>query len=186
MIPGEPRAGQLLIARDPGDGSYFDRSVVLLLDHDDEGSVGVCLHQPGTQPLPSPLMELHPLLTPPAVIFEGGPVNENAIVALAQLHHPREQPDCWQPLFGDVGSVALDVPIEELDGPFSHLRLFMGLAGWGPGQLIGELLRGSWYRTLPTAEEIFATPDHLWQRVLKRCGGEPGLWSTWTDTPAWN
>ena len=186
MIPGEPRAGQLLIARDPGDGSYFDRSVVLLLDHDDEGSVGVCLHQPTSHPLPYLLEDLRPLLTPPAEIFEGGPVNENAVIALAQLRRQGTQPRGWQPLFRDVGSLAIDTPFDELDGYFSHLRIFMGLAGWGPGQLIAELLRGSWFRAHATAEEIFGTPEQLWQRVLKRCGGEPGLWSTWTDSPSWN
>lgn len=175
-----------MIARDPGDGSYFDRSVVLLLDHDDEGSVGVCLHQPGAQPLPPPLMELRPLLTPPAEIFEGGPVNEHAVIGLAQLRRPGSHPKGWQPLFQDVGSLALDTPYEELDGHFSHFRIFMGLAGWGPGQLIGELLRGSWFRTPATPEEIFATPERLWQRILRRCGGQCGLWSTWTDTPSWN
>ena len=113
-------------------------------------------------------------------------VNENAVIALAQLRRQGTQPRGWQPLFRDVGSLALDTPFDELDGYFSHLRIFMGLAGWGPGQLIAELLRGSWFRAHATAEEIFGTPEQLWQRVLKRCGGEPGLWSTWTDSPSWN
>lgn len=175
-----------MIARDPGDGSYFDRSVVLLLDHDEEGSVGVCLHQPSPHPLPRPLDPLRPLLSPPAEVFEGGPVNEHAVIGLAQLHRPDHRPEGWQPLFGDIGSLALDTPEEALSGEFSQLRIFMGLSGWGAGQLVGELLRGSWFRATATPEEIFGMPGRLWQRVLRRCGGERGLWSTWTDSPSWN
>lgn len=186
MQLGEPRAGQLLISRDPGDGSYFDRSVVLLLDHDDEGSIGVCLHQPITRRLPETLEQLRPLLTPPADPFEGGPVNEDAVVGLAQLRSPGSRPLGWSPLFDDIGTVELGNRAEDIDGHFSHLRLFVGLSGWGPGQLVSELLRGSWFRTRATPEEIFATPDRLWQRVLRRCGGEWGLWSTWTPEPGLN
>ncbi len=190
MEVGEPRLGQLLVARDPGDGGFFDRSVVLLLSHDDEGSVGVCLHHP----LPIRLDDdsaLERLLTPPATIFKGGPVSdetdpEPAYIGLAQLRRPYPWPRGWRPVFGDVGTLDLSVPVDPIGGDFAHLRVFMGYAGWSPGQLIAELLRGMWFRTHALAEEVFGTPDELWRRVLRRCGGDAALWSTWTDLPAKN
>ena len=64
MELGEPAAGQLLIATEPGRGGYFDRSVVLLLEHNEEGSLGVCLHRMGEVPMVDSLEHFSDLLTP--------------------------------------------------------------------------------------------------------------------------
>lgn len=75
MELGEPAAGQLLIATEPGRGGYFDRSVVLLLEHNEEGSLGICLHKIGEVTMVDSLEHFSDLLTPPAKLFEGGPVS---------------------------------------------------------------------------------------------------------------
>ena len=149
MELGEPRAGQLLIATEPGRGGYFERSVVLLLDHNDEGSLGVCLHKVGEMDMVDSLEHFSDLLTPPAQLFEGGPVSGQTALGLAQVRNPWEEPPGWRRVFA-------------------------------------ELLRGSWFRTHALAEEIFGTPENLWRRVLRRIGGGPGTWSTWSEHPEWN
>lgn len=176
----------MLIATEPGRGGYFDQSVVLLLDHNEGGSLGVCLHQVTGLPMVDVLEPFAQFLTPPAQIFEGGPVSQQAAVALAQVANPFEEPPGWKRIFGDVGILDLETPVELVDGAFSHMRIFVGLSGWDPGQLEGELIRGSWFRTSARSEEVFGTPDDLWRRVLRRMGGSPGRWSSWTDSPELN
>lgn len=181
-----PAAGQILISTEPGRGGYFDRSVVLLLDHNDSGSIGVCLHKTAELEMVDALTHFTEHLSPPAVLFEGGPVSQQAAVALAQVADPDEEPPGWKPVFGSVGILDLETPIELVAGAFSHLRIYVGLSGWDAGQLEGELIRGSWFRNLATAEEVFGTPQDLWRRSLRRIGGAPGRWSSWTGTPELN
>lgn len=182
-----PAAGQILVATEPGRPGYFDRSVVLLLDHSEEnGTVGVCLHKLAATPMVDVLEQLTDQLTPPAQLFEGGPVSQQAAVCLAQVANPFEEPPGWKRVFDDVGIVDLDTPVELLQGAFSHMRIFVGLSGWEAGQLEGELIRGSWFRAAARAEEVFGTPQDLWRRVLRRIGGAKGRWSTWTPDPELN
>lgn len=181
-----PAAGQILISTEPGKGGYFDRSVVLLLDHNASGSLGVCLHQPAELEMVEPLAHFSEHLSPPAVLFEGGPVSQQSAVSLAQVANPDEEPPGWKRVFGAVGILDLETPIELVAGAFSHLRIYVGLSGWDAGQLEGELIRGSWWRTHASVEEIFGTPDDLWRRSLRRMGGAMGRWSTWTETPHLN
>lgn len=182
----EPAAGQLLIATEPGRGGYFDQSVVLLLEHNETGSLGVCLHQPSETEVVSELQGFTPFLTPPARMFEGGPVSQQAAVCLAQVSNAREDPPGWRQIFDDVGVLDLATPTELVVGAYSHMRIYVGLAGWEAGQLEGELIRGSWFRTHARIEEIFGTPGDLWAAALRRMGGAPGRWSTWTATPELN
>lgn len=183
---GPPAAGQLLLSTEPGKGGYFDQSVVLILEHNDSGTLGVVLNQPSDIEVPEPLTEWQPLLSPPSVPFRGGPVNDQAVIALAQLAHPEVSPPGWQQIFADVGLVDLDTPLELLDGTFAHVRMYIAFAGWESGQLEGELIRGAWFRTKARAEEIFGLPDELWRRVLRRIGGPTARWSTWTASPIFN
>lgn len=183
---GPPRAGQLLIAAEPGKGGFFDRTVVLLLEHNEAGTLGVILNRPSDMDIPGQLTGWESMLSPPGVPFIGGPVSEQAVVALAQLVTPEVSPPGWKPLFDDVGLVDLDTPLELVDGMFAHMRMFVALSGWESGQLEGELIRGFWFRTQARSEEVFALPADLWRRVLRRLGGVGARWSTWTATPVLN
>lgn len=179
-------AGQLLVGTEPGRGGYFDRSVVLLLDHNASGSLGVCLHKPSEVSGVEALDQFVPYLSPPARFFDGGPVSRQSAVGLARVANAEEEPPGWKRVFGLVGILDLDTPIELVAGTFADLRIFIGLSGWDGGQLEGELIRGAWFRTRATEEEIFGTPEDLWRRVLRRMGGAPGRWSTWTEHPILN
>lgn len=176
----------MLIAADPGKGGYFDRSVVLILEHNESGTLGVVLNKPSEYDVPAQLSEWSTLLTPPPIPFEGGPVSPQAVVALGQLAGPSVSPPGWKTLFDDVGLIDLDMPFELVEGAFAHMRMFIALSGWEAGQLEGELIRGFWFRTQARAEEVFGLPDGLWRRVLRRLGGAAARWSTWTSTPVLN
>lgn len=83
MRLGEPAAGRLLIAAKPGQGGYFGHSVVLLLEHDEKDSLGICLYKVGEVTTVDSLECSSDLSTPPARLFEGGPVPRQTVLGLA-------------------------------------------------------------------------------------------------------
>lgn len=186
MHTGAIAVGQLLVAAQPGRGGYFDRSVVLLIEHHHEGTVGVCLNILSELPPAAASAQFGPHLSPPRALFEGGPVNTDVVIALGKPASDESPPPGWERVVGDIGLVDLSFPEELVASSFTGLRAFVGLSAWAPGQLEGELIRGSWFRTAVRAEDVFGDPDGLWRRVLRRMGGATSRWSTWTDEPGLN
>ncbi|SDY65318.1 YqgE/AlgH family protein [Tessaracoccus flavus] len=183
---GALAAGQLLVATQPGRGGYFDRSVVLILEHNLEATVGVCLNLPTDTPVADVVAPFADKASVPAVIFEGGPVNNEIAVTLGEPATPESPPPGWQQIVGDIGVVDMSFPPELIDTSFAQLRVFVGLASWAPGQLEAELIRGSWFRSHARPEDVFGDPEGIWRRVLRRMGGGAGRWSTWSDDPTLN
>lgn len=183
---GAIAVGQLLVATQPGRGGYFDRTVVLLIEHQSEGTVGLCLNVASSVSTEAVGTEFEAFMSPSGLLLEGGPVNAEVVVALAELASPEAPPPGWERVFGDVGVVDLSFPPELLSSSFVQLRLFQGLSCWAPGQLEGELIRGSWFRATARPEDVFGSIDGLWRRVLRRMGGVLGRWSTWAENPALN
>ena len=76
------------------------------------------------------------------------------------------------PVFGSVGFLVGDVSAE-VQPTLLRARVFVGYAGWGPGQLEAEMAEGSWILEPAQAEDVFTdAPDRLWSRVLERKGPE--------------
>lgn len=179
-----PTPGDLLVATVPDNGGYFAFSVVLILDSDATGALGVCLHRLSEYSLEDALPGWADLVCPPKAMFAGGPVSENGAICVARVADPDEDPPSWRRVFGSVGLLHLDTPIELVEGAFTDMRIFAGYAGWEPGQLEAEIARGSWWVVSARHEDIFGVdPQGLWARVLRRQGGELGQFSTWTDDP---
>lgn len=183
-MTNRPRAGELLVADVGLGGSYFGQTVILLLDVDDSGALGVVLNRTADADLDEVLPGWGELVSTPQVLFEGGPVSQNGAVCVARLGDPAEEPPGWRRVSGDLGLLHLDTPTELVAGAYSELRIYAGYAGWEPGQLEAELLRGDWHRVKCFDEDVFAlTTDGLWRRVLRRQGFDLALLSTWSDDP---
>ena len=142
-------AGRLLVATPALTDPNFDRAVVLLLDHDEEGTLGVVLNRPTPVEVESVLEPWAELAGQPAVVFQGGPVALDSALALAVV--PGEQPVeellGWRRVHGAIGLVDLEAPPELLASELGSLRVFAGYAGWGPGQLEASCWRapGTWW-----------------------------------------
>ena len=186
-------AGSLLVATpELGDGT-FDRSVVLLLDHDADGALGVVINRPTPVDVAEVLPTWQALACDPGVLFQGGPVALDSALGLAVLPGADEdvEPLGWRRVVGRLGLVDLDARPEVLAAGISHLRIFAGYAGWGAGQLEDELESGAWYvvpaEPAGTFEDAFtAEPDRLWRSVLRRQGGDLAMVSTYLDDPSLN
>ena len=142
--PGETvlRAGKLLVATPRLVDPNFERTVVLVLDHDESGTLGVVLNRPSPVPVGDILHDWDDLVAEPGVLFHGGPVATDSALAVASLpagQDPDGDPVGFRRLFGDTGIIDLDTPTELLDDAISRMRIFAGYAGWGDGQLVAEI-----------------------------------------------
>lgn len=182
ILAKPPRAGELLVSGTGVSDGVFDQSVVLLLDCDEAGALGVIINRIADAELEDVLPQWSELVCPPQVLFSGGPMSPNGAVCLAKVLNGNEEPPGWRRVDGDIGLLHLDTPVEIAAGAYSDLRIFAGYAGWSPGQLEGEILRGMWHRVRAREDDIFgADPATLWRRVLRRQGGTTSFFSTWPE-----
>ena len=182
-----PAPGDLLVASVLLRDGVFDQTVVLLLDHDDSGTLGVVLNKKALIDVADVLPQWVPLLSVPYALHSGGPVSPNGAICLASLPDGTPEPPGWRRLFVNIGLLHLDTPTELVEGAFLDLRVFAGYSGWEPRQLDRELEQGAWHLVSADYEDVFgADPWSLWRRVLHRQGGETGFFATWTAEPGLN
>lgn len=177
VIPGlAPTKGRLLVATPPLDDPNFDRTVIYVLEHHDEGALGVVINRPTDEGLTDPLDRWEDLQASPPHVFAGGPVETDALIALALAKTPVLEPgDDLAPVSGRVASADLTADPAFVAAKVNAVRVFRGYAGWGPGQLEGEILAGAWLVFDAEPDDVFAAqPDDLWRTVLRRQGGRLG------------
>lgn len=157
----------------------FSDSVVLLLDVDENGALGVVLNRPSAVPVSDVLADWGEVVAEPEVLFLGGPVSTEGALAVALLRAEDDVPVGFREVEGKLGLLDLDTPVELIDGSLQGLRIFAGYAGWGSDQLAGEIEEGSWYVVPGEALDVFRVdPAELWRDVLRRQPGELAWHST--------
>lgn len=173
--------GRLLVALPALDDPNFFRTVVLVLDHDEDGAVGVVLNRPSEVELGEVLPEWALQVSGPPQLFEGGPVGTERAVGLAVLAGA-ESPDGFRPVAGALGVLDLDADSESLLGRLAGARVFAGYAGWSPGQLEAEIASGAWVVVDARPDDLLTEqPGGLWRSVLKR---QPGRLAWLAGYPA--
>lgn len=185
--PDDLAAGMLLVAAPTLLDGNFAGTVVLLLEVNADGALGVVLNRPGTLPVGQVLEAWREVVSEPAVLFEGGPVEKQGALAVTLLNGPwsageqAAQPG-FREVVGRLGLLDLDTPVELVAGAIGRLRVFAGYAGWGGGQLEREVAEGSWYVVPALPDDIFAGDEErladLPRRVLARQPGDLAQHST--------
>ena len=185
---GASLRGRLIVATPRLASPPFRRGVVLLLDHDEAGALGVVLNRPTRIKVADVLPPWTDHVSPPDVVFSGGPVSTDAALAVGTVvPDAGDAPLGWQRLYDSTGLVNLDAPPEVIVGALQGLRIFVGYAGWGGGQLEGELAEGAWYVVDAEASDVYgAEPEDLWRRVLRRQTGELAVVASFPDDPLMN
>lgn len=195
--------GRLLVANPAMPDPNFNRTVVLLLAHQDDGALGVVLNRPSELDVDSPLPQWERLVADPAVVFVGGPVAPGAAICLARVPNPpidlspESDPTAsglelgrsggWMPLVGELGTLDLEGDPDDLAVKVEAIRVFAGYAGWGPGQLEAELDADAWFVVVAEAgDALVADPEQLWKRVLRRQGGSLALLAAYPPDPSLN
>lgn len=179
--------GQLLLAT-PGlvDPNFVD-TVVLLLDVNDDGALGVVLNRPTALPVSEVLGDWGDVVEEPEVLFQGGPVSTDGALAVALAATDDDGAAGFRPMWGRIGLLDLDTPRELVDGSLERLRIFAGYAGWGTGQLEAEVAEGSWYVVAGQVDDVFGDrAGDLWRQVLRRQPGELAYHATRPIDPELN
>ena len=182
----EPLKGRLLVATPSLGDPNFERTVVLVLEHGEDGAVGVVLNRPSETELSDPLPGWQRFATAPQVVFVGGPVSPDAAICLARSW-PDEQVEAYQPLLDSLGTVDLSADPDEVASALAAIRVFVGYAGWGPGQLEGEIDAGAWFVVDARPEDaLSAEPEGLWEAVLRRQRGPLAMFANFPTNPSMN
>jgi putative transcriptional regulator len=172
--------GSLLIAAPALVDPNFWRTVVLVGEHSEEGALGVVLNRSSDTPVVEAVPELAELVDDLGDVHVGGPVQTSAIVVLADFEEPPEESAL---VVESVGFLPAEVDPDTL-GPLRRARVYVGYAGWGPGQLDGELEEGSWIVEPALADDVFTEdPEALWSTVLRRKGGAFRVLATMPPDP---
>jgi len=133
----EPRlVGRLLVASPTLTDPNFLRSVVLMLDHNDDGALGVVVNRPLDVDVRAVLPGWQPHVTAPGRLFKGGPVALDSALGVVAVPGERGEPVGVKRIIGALGLVDLDTPPEVVVGGVTGLRIFAGYAGWGAEQLV--------------------------------------------------
>ena len=178
------RRGRLLVASPSLVDDNFRRAVVLMLEHSDEGALGLVLNRPtglvAAEALPARIADL---LSPSELVHEGGPVQPEAVIVLADFIDPSDAPTLT---FDSVGIVDPE-RLASTPGEIRTARAFGGYAGWAAGQLEREIEQDAWIDAHATAGDVFTdAPDGLWSGVLERKGGTYRLLARMPEDPTLN
>jgi len=175
--------GSLLVATPTLLDPNFRRTVVLLLEHTEEGAVGVVLNRPSETPTGQAIPDLAEVVADDDPVFIGGPVSPGSVIALGD----HREADGLDVVCGTVAAVEFGTSPQELAEQVIRVRAFAGYAGWGSGQLEGELEEEAWITAAALADDVFTPdPDGLWSQVLERMGNQFALLARMPDDPRMN
>lgn len=158
-----PARGLFLVADEQIRDPRFREAVILLLQHDRGGTVGLLVNHPTRLTLAHALSGAGALAARPETVSFGGPLNlQTMLVLLQSARFPQRS----TPVLGDVcvtGTGELAERLAREDDAEERFRVFMGYAGWAFGQLEAEIARGDWHLVPADAESIFdRDPERLW------------------------
>lgn len=177
-------AGKVLIAEPFLQGSYFSRSVVYLVEHNEKGSVGFILNKSLGCTASELVHELEGVDFP---VYLGGPVEPN------QLYYIHTRPDIEQSLLLADGVYwggnfkQLVYMLKNGNIGTDQLRFFAGYSGWDKGQLYGELEEHSWMVGGIERSQLFASHnEYLWEQAMRKLGGRHKIWANFPKDPILN
>lgn len=181
----KPIKGNILISEPLLADYYFKRSVVLLAEHDDDGSFGIILNKPIDKKF-NEVVSGFPDFG--GRIFLGGPVSNSNLFFVHTLGNLiQDSLEIMDGLYwgGDIEEVREMLLLKQIDA--SQIRFCVGYSGWESKQLEAELERNSWLVSKLPASALMATdPEKLWDYALEKLGKEYSYWSNFPTDPGLN
>jgi len=186
-MPEKPKylKGQLLLDSGQLRGSFFQRTVVIICQHDAEGAFGLVLNRTTGNKVGEMIVADLPDALQGCPLYLGGPVQPSA---LSFLHSDAFVPDANViPNLSLGHSLDALVDIGDSFSPTRKIKMFAGYAGWSPGQLEDEMKRKAWLTHPASLEFVFDTPpDQLWQTILRQKGWKYRLLAQTPEDPSLN
>jgi putative transcriptional regulator len=177
--------GSILISEPFLGDNNFRRSVILICDHNDQGTFGYILNKPTAVQISSVMEGLNNF---EANLYIGGPVSQNS-VHFIHRSGVRMQGDIEITKNVFWGADFEELKLKLLSGEIApeDVRFFVGYSGWGEGQLENELLNNSWIIGSASSDEIFETePEKFWRAILKNMGGKYKMFANYPIDPRLN
>jgi putative transcriptional regulator len=160
--------GQLLLDSGQLSGSFFQRTVILVCQHDSEGAFGLVLNRSSGNKLGEMVVADLPEQLKEQPLYLGGPVQ---LSALSFLHSDDFLPNASVMPNLELGhSLDALVDLGESFSTTKRIRTFAGYAGWSPGQLEDEMKRNAWLTHPASLELVFGSMEKLWQSILRQKG----------------
>ena len=180
-----PASGTILISEPSMHDFYFARSVVLLAEHNTEGSFGIILNKPVNLKF-NEIIKDFPEFNGP--LYLGGPVSTKNLFF---IHSKGDLIEHSQPLGedmywgGNIEDVKMLLDSKILDS--NSIRFFVGYSGWSDEQLNNELKTDSWIVANPNLKAYLKTkPEAMWKKALKELCGEYAVWANDPVDPGLN
>ncbi len=160
--------GQLLLDSGQLSGSFFQRTVILVCQHDADGAFGLVLNRSTGNKLGEMVVADLPETLKEQPLYVGGPVQ---LSALSFLHSDDFLPEASVMPNLDLGhSLDALVDLGESYSTTKKIRTFAGYAGWSPGQLEDEMKRDAWLTHPASLDLVFGSMEKLWQSILRKKG----------------
>ncbi|WP_432671629.1 YqgE/AlgH family protein [Flavobacterium sp. SM2513] len=186
MITDKLKKGHLLIAEPSTFGDIsFNRSVILLADHSESGSVGFIINKP----LKYTIHDLVPEIEATFIIYNGGPVEQDNLYFIHNV--PSLISNSIEISNGIYWGGDFETTIELINqGKITkdNIRFFLGYTGWEPNQLEGEMHTNSWIISQNIYENkiIGKSTAHFWKEKILELGGEYLIWCNAPENPTLN
>jgi len=165
---GEPAPGMFLVAQRGLHDHYFGQTVILLLQHGANGSLGLIINRKINLQLSDAVEDIDKVEASKHTLFYGGPLGSHRVFML--MRHDDATGQTHQIATDIYFSAHRDVLKQMLERktPDSELRLFLGHSSWSAGQLAGELMRGSWHLAAGDSEAVFdVAGTGLWKQLIE-------------------
>ena len=182
-----PQLGSLLISTPFLMDYQFSRSVVLMIEHNDEGSMGIILNKnfPNLMTLNEIVPELSSL--PPIPLYNGGPVSRNTLFFLHTFSGLKDALPVGNGLYVNGDFEQMKKYLLNGGATQSVVRFFMGYAGWQKGQLMQEIEANTWIVSKDShVDLLYMYLRDLWQETLNEMGGRYAVWSRYPKYPIMN
>lgn len=181
----EPRKGRLLISEPFAEDDFFKRSVILLCEHNEEGSFGFILNNFIDANLEELVEDAEAYS---GKISMGGPVQTDSLFYLHTLGEDvlENSSEIVEGLFIGGDFDKLKALISDGIANESNVRFFLGYSGWGEGQLEEEMKKKAWFVAKEEVSVIMQSQDDLWQETLKKMGGRFSMISNFPENPTLN
>lgn len=181
----KPAKGRILIAEPFLQGPYFNRSIIVITEHNKDGTVGFVLNK-SSELYPDEIIE--DLFNFRGELYIGGPVSSNT------LHYIHTLGDVipgsikvakdlyWGGEFDDVKELINAGKIKD-----SSIKFFAGYSGWEPGQLEREIAENSWIVTNIDINAVMSNDiENIWENSLEKLGDVYKTWSNFPNNPTFN
>ena len=180
-----PQKGRILISEPFLMDNYFKRSIVLITEYSEEGTVGFVLNKPVNMKINEIMAELPPI---EAIVSLGGPVQTNTLHYIHTLGDiiPGSMKVVDNIYWGGEFEVVKRL-LESGNLNNENVRFFLGYSGWQPNQLEDELADNAWVvAEIPPSEIMSPMNKHFWNSTLHRLGKKYQMWSNFPENPQMN